>query len=505
MGEMTRFASRRAWRTAAALAGLAVALNAAAANAATIDHGPAGSGTQCSSDPAQTTCLLPFGVPATESTAITSVAVGDTDPGQLLIAHPDAGNPGSWTVHHPLGDSLHWAERAGTSGAGLIVDTAIRLEVGDVLVIIDPLIRAGGPVTDFDTPAGAPIDSTLVTGLGVPVEPTGSITVEPDADSDGFGDTSEDLCPGIARPICAPGKVSVSIEAPAYVPALDPVVAKWTVTNTGETTQPFVLNWSSPTTVDHLDGPAGTVCAPGRIFNPSEAFVPPATRSPLASKLLTSSPLKATTTGVLAFGMSATDTTGCRLPPLAPGAAWTGTITGTGWVGTPMDWIGVRVEALVPYWQENQREGISSNAYARTVRGDSSKPVANWAPSPVLSHQAATRSGRLLIMATCRPPQPGIGCGLTGELRTSIGAKVLAKLTTPVVPGASRTAMLPFVFSKTGMRWLAAHPRTKSLRAVITATYPHEVPTASSTQIFLTRSPGLERALAKLAHASHKH
>ncbi|MEH3052689.1 MAG: hypothetical protein PGN13_01585 [Patulibacter minatonensis] len=177
-----------------------------------------------------------------------------------------------------------------------MVDTAFALRAGEALVVLDPLVRSGGPVTDLEplqTPGGA---GRVRTGDAVGLEPAGSVVLEPDADADGWGDTSQDLCPGVAGPACGAGASTVSLSGPSYVPALDDVRATWTVTNTSPTPQPFVLNLYSPTLEDRFEGPPGMRCRPRAARERVAGAHPDAAALPRSSPATTSGPSKRTCT-----------------------------------------------------------------------------------------------------------------------------------------------------------------------------------------------------------------
>lgn len=489
---------------------LALLAGATVASASTIDHGPVDAGPRCSETAsAGASCLLPFGAPATEPVVVTTVAMGEIQPEQLRVARPDPTVAGRWTVVAVSQDAMHWAVRPGTVGAATIVDTAVTLLPGDVLVAIDPLVRAASvPLTEFALPAGeTTVGSVLTTGAPASLEPTGTITTEPDADADGYGDRSEDLCPGVARPICLAGQAEVALDAPDYVPALDPLVARWTVTNTSEGPQPFIVNYSAPTGTDRLDGPPGTVCAPGRVSNPTELFVPAAIRSPLILKLYWWLNTRSGAENVQAvtkerWGVDYPFPDGsvhCRLPVLAPGASWSGTIIGTGpfVAGQGRDVI---VEALTP--AATLIGGSQANGYARQTKAvthsDPTVPSLDWAPDAIRSSGSVTRRGRLAVTVTCRAPVAGQACAITGELRAPVGGRVLAALVAPVSVTKDQTATLTFSFTRAGQRWLAAHPRTASLRAVLTSMLPRELPATRSAKIQLRRSAAFNARLRRL-------
>lgn len=471
----------------------------AGASAVTIDHGPVADGQSCDS------CLLPFGAPVTEQSVISKLALGAVQPDQLRVARPDPATPGRWTAATPSRDVLRWAERPNTTGAGTIVDTAIPLPAGSVLVLLNPLVRpASESITGF---APAEIDGALLTGSPTPFEPTGAITVEPDADGDGYGDTTEDLCPGVARALCLAGDAEVTLDAPTYVPGLEPLVARWTVKNTSEGQQPFVVNFATPMQSERVDGPPGMACAPGRVSNPTELFVPISIRSPLVLKLYWWSNTRSGAENVSAVTKERSGVdyafparaVHCTLPVLPPDASWNGTITATGY--TAAQGNVVIVEALSP--AAALGGGSMADGYGRAVRSvqraDPAAPSLDYAPDAIQAAGAVGRRGRLSVRATCRTPVLGQTCAFTGELRAPIGGKVLAQIATPVAIAKDQTVVLTFALSKAGMRWLAAHPKTRSLRAALTNTMQGEVPVARSAKIQLRRSAAFNARLRELA------
>ncbi len=210
---------------------------------------------------------------------MTSLALGALDPGDVVVASRDGSG---WRLRFASGDKHRWRIRPGTTGAGTIIDTAIALAPGEQLALVDPPVRDGGPTTELVVPKPSdPVGAPVRDGASVAIEPAGSVTVEPDADRDGFGDQTEDLCPGVGGAVCAPGHLRVSIDGPGYVPALDPVLVHWTVTNVGSEPQPIALEWSSRTNVDRFEGPPGTECDPSAAASVPGRWVPTEQWSPL--------------------------------------------------------------------------------------------------------------------------------------------------------------------------------------------------------------------------------
>lgn len=479
--------------------------------ATVIDRGPI-PGTLCSDVATiDSTCLLPIAGPYADPVAVTSIAIGeDLQMGDVLVAHPVPGNPGSWTTSRPqitaAAEPSRWQPR--TASDDHLVDTAIALAPGDELVMVDPPVRIGGTTTDLElaSPSATPYDAApdLTTGTPVGVETLAHVTVEPDTDGDGWGDETEDLCPqqwGIA---CGPGSLKVAVDGPQYVPALDPVQVTWQVTNTGASSSPVILNISAQTKTETVAGPPGMTCAPGYAGNPTELFVPSSRRSPLTHPPFYGGQLVPTSTTAAPYGLPATGTITCRLPSVAPGTTVSGTITGTGMDLPQVGGQGFRVQAVAPFMLVGSGAAPAvAFAYKGVWHADSGKPTRAWAPGYVKADGPAASPGALTVRATCNGPVTT--CAFTGELRAPVGGKRLAAITAPLTVDDNTEAKLAFTFTAAGLRWLAAHPRTKTLRAVLTASYPRELPTGSSTSIVLARTASFRRQLRKLARAQRSH
>lgn len=512
----------RVARSRFALAGIAMVaaltLGASAAQAEVVDRGPL-PGVDCSDpqfDAIDTTCLLPVLGPYSTPKAVTSIAIGaPLGSSDVLVARPAPEHAGSWNTSRPQLTNANvrarWKPRTGTAADGYLIDTAIALAPGDVLVVVDPPVAAGGSVTDLELAnlGGSVHDAspTLNSGRPVAIQPLGRYTVEPDADQDGWGDETEDLCPGERIDACNPGGLKVAVDGPDYVPALDPVVVNWHVTNTSDGGYPVFLNISAQTKVDSITGPPGMTCAPGYTGNPTETFVPSAQRSPLIFSPYRDGWVVPTNTNGARYGLPATGTLTCRLPNIRTGETLSGTLGGTGMDAPEVGGQGFRVQAVAPFAYSGGASGspADAGAYKLVIHKDSGKPVHAWAPNSVKAIGMASSPGTLTVQARCYGPKPSMSCPVTGELRAVIGGKKLATISTPVAIPFGKDATLPFTFTSKGLKWLAAHPRTKSLQAVLTTSFARELPTTSSTRITVPRSKSFKRQLARLARRSAKH
>jgi hypothetical protein len=477
----------------------------AAHAARVVDQGPVTGSSRCTDVEVDTTCILPFGGPAETDETLVSADVGDVAKGQFLIVRPKPDAPGRWMVIRPSTDAFHFKQTG--ANAAVHTDTAIRLLAGDRVVLIDPLVAAaGGSVRDFDLEPGATeIGDTLADGLIEPVVPVGRLRFEPDADHDGWGDETQDLCPGVAGRQCSAGTPHIALSGPAYVPSTDEVRVTWTATNAGDSPQPLTLNLWSSATLPRTELPAGTTCAPGRVESPVDAWIPPTSRSPLATTLLPSG--LGWSKMLPGFPVAGNGSTTCNLGVLAPGQSVSGSIISATWV--------TRAQATV-------RAVLLASTYAATGSPAVAQPSASFgavhfaagepavALRPYLTGASPISSaGTLTANAACGglPVMPG--CTLTGELRAPVGNMLLGRSVAPVsVATPAGAGTLTLKVSKAGRKWFASHRGKVSV--VIVSSLAGETDVRRATQMKLVRSSGFRRKLKKLAartakrkHAKH--
>lgn len=447
-----------------------------------------------------TTCILPFGPVATVNSAVTRLAVGAVDPADVLVLRPDDSVPGRWTATAASDTPAQWRQRPETSGDATVIDTAIRVPAGARLALIDPLVSAGS-ATDLELPAGqASYTGQLVDGQSVPIQAAGSVTIEPDVDRDGWGDETADLCPGVAGPTCAAAKLRASLDVPFWAPSMLPVTARWTVTNDGDARQPVWINWWARPGADAFTGPEGLTCTAGRTLNVADRTVPASGRSPLlTSRLQTDRQGAALVTGqTFSFETLPPDAEWrtCFLGVLAPGASATGTFSGSGWSRPRASFPGFAIDAIAAFGTPvygKIEQGAFVTRRSTPARATADRPLKAYAARYVKVGPIMGR-GAVVVKATCYAPDAVTPCPIRAELRSAVGAKVLATMPVqPVAPGAEATLQL--TVTRAGKRWLAAHPKTKTVRAVVTTAFANEYPIASSTAAPLIRSNAFRREL----------
>ncbi len=482
---------------------LLIVTSAPAASGAVVDQGSVGAnlGRCLSQQAVDSTCILPFGQAATVDSAVTRLAVGAIDPANVLVLRPDATAPGRWTATAASANPAQWRERPGTSGDGTIIDTAIPLPAGARLALVNPLVGAGS-TSELDLPAGqSSYEGQLADGASVPLQAVGSASIEPDADRDGWGDESADLCPGVAGPICAAANLRATLDVPVWAPSLLPVTARWSVTNAGDAPQPAWINWWARPGADTFTGPNGLTCAPGRTLDVGERAVPKASRSALlGARLEAAAPTGRSLVTGRTFFYETLPPDGewrtCFVGVLTPGATVGGTIGGNGWTRFRQSYPGFALDAIaafgVPVYGKIE-QGAFVTRRATVVRTAADRPLNAYAAryvkvGPVMG------AGSVVVKVTCYAPDAATPCPIRAQLRSSIGAKVLATMPVQqVAPGAEATLQL--TVTRAGKRWLAAHPKTKTVRAVVTTTFANEYPIASSTAVPLIRSNAFRREL----------
>ena len=457
-----------------------------------IDAGNPVGGVRCSdTEQVDTTCLLPLGPPVSADGAITSIAVADFEP-LLLIARPLAGLPGQFTVVKQLALPDAQAFQAGSA----VFYTAVPVHAGDQLVLVDPIVSTNESSVDLESASDSL--ASLTTGEKVGVKALGRVTIEPDADQDGYGDETADLCPGVTGGRCAPGTASVTLAGPAYAPVGTPMRWTWTVTNTSPTAQPFVVNLTSPEETPELTAPDGAICSPGTVASSDDAVIAPSARSPLIQR----SAFNAGAAPSRAWG-TGTNRPGewhCRLPVLAPGASTSGTIGGRGGTGPHAS---VKATVLVPMiTAEGTRASTLSaaGAYDHELRYDA--PVA-WRPANILVGPVSS-TGRMLVTLLCGGPALAASCTVedTSVVRAIVGGAVLGRVAKPVAAKPGQTVTVSIKLSKRGMRWLATH--TGKVDVAMTTSWPGEPTGTKTARVKLERSKALKRKLAKLAGAKQK-
>ncbi|MBJ7473347.1 MAG: hypothetical protein JHD16_18715 [Solirubrobacteraceae bacterium] len=455
--------------------------------ATTVDQGDPTNAAICSDAlELETTCLIPFGPPVASDGAITSISVGDDRP-LLLIARPVVGSPGTFRATRVSTNPLTWRVRPGTTS----IDTAIRVRAGDQLVLVDPLIKAEGSTVDFETSTPETLTS-LTTGQPVGLTAVGRITFEPDADADGYGDETGDLCPGVEGRTCSAAAMTVVLAGPAYVPSQSPLVWNWGVANIGDAPQPLVVNLFSGEATPTVTGPPGSTCLPGAVTSADQAFVPSRVRSPLAVP-----PLSSSVSGpMLLFPDARKPASGwfhCRTPVLAPGASTGGTLGGSGGMvgagGLTAVAMAANTDALT-----RQRSTLAATASV-DHRAPGSSPMA-WKPT-VAAAAPISVTGRFLVDVSCGGPVAAASCTISGVVKAPVGGTVLGKLAAPISTKPGGTSRVTLVFSKKGLRWLAGR-RKSSVDLVITTSWPGETPLTRNVRLKPKRSPALERKLKRL-------
>ena len=169
----------------------------------------------------------------------------------------------------------------GTGGFAFVDTTAaarISVQAGDRLAVFVP---AGGDVAAASSPAaGSEVRSTAADASGTfavmspaPVQLKLEATVEPDADGDGFGDLTQDGCPGLAALQAAPCSTDLSVSIAATPPSItaggaSALVASFSAAGDGATgatgtfTVPAGLDVLSATTAAGECNGSGTLTCP---------------------------------------------------------------------------------------------------------------------------------------------------------------------------------------------------------------------------------------------------
>jgi hypothetical protein len=486
------------------VAGAALAfISVTSAHAArVVDQDSAEGATPCDQvDPNQidSTCLLPFGPPATASEAITSLELGNISASQVRIVRPLEGETGRYSVRSVSTAPHRWRFMSlRPAGMPLHVDTAIHLDAGDQLMLIDPLVEPTGAVVDFDTPDGGST-SQAVAGLTVGLHPVGRVTFEPDADGDGFGDETEDLCPGIVGWQCAGGSPQVTITGPEWFPSGDTASRGWTVKNAGVEPQPFVVNLYSRAVHPAFTTPPGAKCAPGATLRAIDAFVAPTVHSPITLPDPTDDPALVQWTQP-AYGrqFSPNQWIHCALPVLAPGESVSGTIGGTYWYGkvARTDYHAVQALVVAPWVTSASLVDTIATGIGDLYHQEPGEANAGWGATfykvPILDVR-----GQTTVEATCHADLRMPDCTMTGELRAPVDGQVLGTSVAPVTAHPRGLATITFRFSKAGLRWLAKH-KARSLDVAISSAWPTETTVTSVQRVKPLRTTALRRKLAKL-------
>lgn len=437
---------RCALGTLAAVAG-SIAFAAALVSPAAAEHyGAEQPGAVACEQLYTTPCLVALTPPVGEPRVVTRVH-GAFESADFWIVSPRPGTEVSLRAAGGDGVSFRrWEDHGPYSGS---FATRFRLEAGERLAVNDPSVVPGGPTTGYmpvpDSWAGAPVE--------LPLTPSGIVWLEPDTDGDGWGDETQDLCPGVAGPRCMPGAaVSASLTAPEYVPSRHDTRATWTAKNDGESVQPLLLDVIVGSRDPQITGPAGMRCAPrrGDALRPIDAIVPPIARNPLA-------PTDGRAEGwLLRANMPVRDAAAvvCILPPLRPGEEAHGEIHS--YSGTePGNVSTIRHELEVRSFFGAGRAA----AGAITKHFAPNRPIARLKPGPLRAGRIDGRA-RLKVRTTCTAPALAPGCTLRAVVKARVGRRTLAK-SAPVTVPAGTQASLTARFSKTGKAWLRKHPRAQ--------------------------------------------
>lgn len=486
--------STRAWSRWIALAAAALAAAPASAGAATaVDQGPIAGTVACSSlDALDTTCVLPFGDAATSNVVVTEIALGEPDPA-VFVARPIDGKPGSWSLTPSSQDPTRWRQRQGTYGEGTFIDVRIPLQTGERLVLVDPRVTQTGTTRDF-----TPTDPGLTEaddGEIFAITPVGRVVLEADADADGFGDDTQDLCRGVQGQWCAPASGKVALTGPAYVPSQQPASWTWSITNTGSDPQPFMVNLYSAEANPVVTGPPGAVCAPGQVRSALESWgvKPSALVGPWPPGTTSYPPYNSWTAKTDGFFH-------CVLPPLAGGATASGTIGGSGghFAATPL-----RITAVVPLvkggsYGQPFPDWNASGAYDHRQLGTIDR---DWIAYEILQGKISAK-GRWPVSAKCGGPLKAPSCAVSAVAKAPVGGKVLGKAV-PVSAAPGTEVKLTVVFTKSGKKWLASHRRS-SIDLQVTTVAPGETPAVTTDRSKPSLSSGLKRAFAKSKSAKAK-
>lgn len=470
---------RSRWITLAVVA-LATALPATATAATTVDQGPTAGTKACSTyDAIETTCVLPFGEPAATNVVVTELAVGDPEPA-VAVARPVEGTPGRWSISPVSMDPTRWKLRHNTGGESAIFDVRIPLRSGERLVLVDPLIALSGATRDLE-----PVDlfvSSATDGRVFPITPVGRVAIESDADADGFGDETQDLCRGLARQFCTAATVNVALSGPAYVPSQQPASWTWSITNASSDPQPFVVNLYAAEAIPAVTGPPGSTCSPGQPASALEAWQ-------VRPSILVNRP-----SGGFAYPYlgGTTSRAGhgrffCVLAPLAPGETASGTIGGSGGL---FNGPSVQIEALVSAINSGTLVASTFRASASFEHARTGVADPGWKAYEVLQGKVS-RTGRWPVSVKCGGPLKASACAVSAIAKAPRGGTVLGKAT-PVSAKPGTTVSFTVVFTKAGLKWLAQH-RKSSVDLQITTVAPGETPAITTDR----SKPALTKALNK--------
>lgn len=483
----------RSPRSVLLVTAFASVLPAPALAVTSIDQGPIAGAAPCSTfDEVETTCVLPFGSPATVPSVVTVLEVGDPT-AEVHVARAADGKPGRWNLAPASRSETRWKQRHGTSGTATVFDVSIPLQPGDRVVLVDPMVVASETTTQDFNPTDGPEGPTLTEvsdGEPVEVTPVGRISIEPDVDADGWGDDTQDLCRGVAGASCAPATLKASINGPAYVPSQQDAVATWSVTNAGAESQPVIVNLFSAEPVVIASGPAGSICRPGQSASAIEAWGVKA--SALAPRMPNFPEM---TYRAALSGRS--DLPGswntCILPAIAPGATASGTIGGR---GGSFNRAPFKVEAVPAVVTLTTRRASELTASAELLHTKVGQAVASWKASEVLPGKIKA-NGVWPVSFTCGGPEQAASCTGSIVAKAPVGGTVLGKsAAVSVKPG--ETAAVKVKFSKAGLKWLAKHRKSR-IDLVVTSAWPAETPAVTTDRASQDLSKAMKRKLAALA------
>lgn len=467
--------SARRLRLAALLAASGIgALAAESAKAAqAITQPAAGPVVACSETDVETTCLLPFGAPFAADSAITQLDLGPVAVGALRIARPTG--QGTWNLLPITRTAARWSPVHGTNA----VHTAVAVRKDDQLVVLDPQVSAGGTTVDLE-PSG---EGVIVSGRPVPLAVVGNLTFEPDSDGDGFGDLTQDLCPGIVGGTCEPGSVAVTLTAPSYVPSEQVVNTSWTVTNTSSARQRLLVNIFAPGNAAR-QYPEGAVCAPQWQGGPTALFVPYQRRSPLAA----AAPAGVfETTAMTPHLGRPQEWVHCVLAPLSPGASVSGTIAGR-WRQAHHVYSRLSVSAIAPFRAAG--ETATAGAERRIQHG--------YFAAPKVGTVGRIANDRLSVLVSC--PAPPLGtvppCRLGGRLTDASGKRRLGSARSIDAP-VGETRRLTVKLTAAGRRWLAKRPAQR-LRFAASSDRPGEPQRIAVRRFTPKYTAKMRRDLARL-------
>lgn len=439
-------------------------------------------------------CLLAIGPAVQRPTVVTAIEGQGIAPTDLFVITPTS--PGRWSGRAAVPEGAPWQE---APGAFLERNraTAIRMAPGERLIIDDPAAASMGinATEGFSSSFGGPTIDVMDYGFAK-VRPSVMAWFEPDADGDGWGDDSQDSCPGVEGLRCASAAApTVALTVPKYVPSVERPTASWQVSNAGATPQPFVLtlHTSVPSAVT---APPGTDCArraappirPVDLTTPPGAYdvsiARPMPRSILADLTDATPPFEPRPVNAHGYPASG-QLTVCLLPALAPGAVASGAIAGG-------DGNTIAGEARYTAKVAALYGGAVVQTTASSVHHSAGKPLVAFKPGAITAG-TVDRRGRLRVRTSCNGPALKPGCRLTVVVRSRVGARRLGASTAPVVvAGDGAGATLKVKLSGRGLRWLRSHRRSQ-VSVTVTAVRPGE----STTQRTISLRPRLSKALRR--------